>query len=263
MAGFRGMIALFFASWFGLAVVMTTLWARQLKTQNATSVDMAWSFGLAALALIYATFADAPLQRRLLVGGLSFAWAMRLGLFLLFNRVLGHTEEDGRYRAMREHWGPAAARNFFWVYQAQAAVAMMFSLPVLAAMPGGPLDALALLGVAVWLIAVTGEAIADRQLGAFRGDPANKGHVCQVGLWRYSRHPNYFFEWIHWWTYVLIGHGALLTWVGPAVMLLFLFRISGIPYTELQAVKSRGDAYREYQCTTSVFVPWFPRRQRA
>jgi steroid 5-alpha reductase family enzyme len=261
MAGISGMISLFFTSWLGLAIVMAILWARQLRTQNATSVDMAWSFGLAALAVIYASFADAPLARRLLVGGLSLVWAMRLGLFLLFARVLRHTEEDGRYRAMREHWGAKAPLNFFWVYQAQAAVAMLFSLPVLAAMPGGPLDLFALFGVAVWAIAVVGEAIADRQLAAFRDDPANKGRVCQVGLWRYSRHPNYFFEWVHWWAYVLIGHGALLTWVGPAVMLLFLFRISGIPYTELQAVKSRGEAYREYQRTTSVFVPWFPRRQ--
>jgi steroid 5-alpha reductase family enzyme len=255
------MIQLFFSSWIGLALVMTLLWARQLRTQNATSVDVAWSFGLAALAVVYGVFADAPMQRRLLVGGLALAWALRLGLFLLFNRVLGHADEDGRYRAMREHWGAAAAKKFFWVYQAQAAVAMLFSLPLLAAMPGRPLDVFAFAGVAVWVVAVAGEAIADRQLAAFRNDPATKGRVCQIGLWRYSRHPNYFFEWVHWWAYVLIGHGALLTWVGPVVMLLFLFRISGIPYTELQAVKSRGDAYREYQRTTSAFVPWFPRRQ--
>jgi steroid 5-alpha reductase family enzyme len=261
LAGIGGVIQLFLASWFGLAIVMSVLWARQLRTQNATSVDVAWSFGLAALALVYGVFAEAPFERRLLVGGLALVWALRLGLFLLFNRVLGHTEEDGRYRAMREHWGASAARNFFWVYQAQAAVAMLFSIPVLAAMSGGALDGFALAGVAVWAIAVGGETVADRQLAAFRGDPANRGRVCRVGLWRYSRHPNYFFEWVHWWTYVLIGHGAILTWVGPVFMLLFLFRISGIPYTELQAIKSRGEEYREYQRTTSAFVPWFPRRQ--
>ncbi|UCG88369.1 MAG: DUF1295 domain-containing protein [Gemmatimonadota bacterium] len=255
------MIQLVLLSWGGLAVVMAVLWARQVKTQNATSVDVAWSFGLAALALIYAVFADATVERRLLVGGLALVWALRLGVFLLFNRVLGHSEEDGRYSAMRNHWGARGARNFFWVYQAQAAVAILFSIPVLAAMSGGQLDGFAYAGVAVWVIAVAGETIADRQLARFRSDPANKGQVCQVGLWRYSRHPNYFFEWVHWWAYVLIGHGALLTWVGPTAMLVFLFRISGIPYTELQAVKSRGDAYRRYQSTTSVFVPWFPRGQ--
>jgi steroid 5-alpha reductase family enzyme len=255
------MIPLFFGSWLVLALVMTALWARQLRTRNATSVDAAWSFGLAALALVYGLLADAPIERRALVGGLAFLWAVRLGLFLLFNRVLGHAEEDGRYRAMRGHWGRNAARNFFWVYQAQAAVAMLFSVPILAAMADGELASFAYAGVAVWIVAVAGEAIADRQLAKFRNDPANKGRVCQVGLWRYSRHPNYFFEWAHWWAYVLIGHATPLTWVGPIVMLLFLFRISGIPYTELQAIKSRGDAYGEYQRTTSVFVPWFPRRQ--
>jgi len=255
------MIPLFFGSWLVLALVMAGLWARQLRTRNATSVDAAWSFGLAALALVYGLFADAPVERRALVGGLALLWAVRLGLFLLFNRVLGHVAEDGRYRAMREHWGPTAARNFFWVYQAQAAVAMLFSIPVLAAMAYGELDGFAYAGAAVWIIAVAGEAIADRQLAKFRNDPANQGRVCQVGLWRYSRHPNYFFEWVHWWAYVLIGHATPLTWVGPIVMLLFLFRISGIPYTELQAIKSRGEAYREYQRTTSGFVPWFPRRQ--
>jgi steroid 5-alpha reductase family enzyme len=261
MAG-GGMISLFLSSWLLLAIVMTALWARQLRTRNATSVDAAWSFGLAALAVVYGVFADAPIERRALVGGLALVWALRLGLFLLFNRVLGHTEEDGRYRAMREHWGQAAARNFFWVYQAQAAVAMLFSVPVLAAMAGDELDVFAYAGIAVWIVAVAGEAIADRQLARFRSDPGNKGRVCRVGLWRYSRHPNYFFEWVHWWAYVLIGHGAPLTWVGPVVMLVFLFRISGIPYTELQAIKSRGETYREYQRTTSAFVPWFPRRQQ-
>jgi steroid 5-alpha reductase family enzyme len=82
--------------------------------------------------------------------------------------------------------------------------------------------------------------------------------VCRAGLWRYSRHPNYFFEWVHWWAYVLIGHAAPLTLLGPAAMLLFLFRVTGIPYTERQALKSRGEQYREYQRTTSRFVPWPP-----
>jgi steroid 5-alpha reductase family enzyme len=111
----------------------------------------------------------------------------------------------------------------------------------------------------VWTVAVTGESVADAQLARFRTDPVNKGMVCSDGLWRYSRHPNYFFEWAHWWAYVLIGGGAALTWLGPVAMLVFLFRITGIPYTEKQALRSRGDAYRDYQETTSVFFPWPPK----
>jgi steroid 5-alpha reductase family enzyme len=120
--------------------------------------------------------------------------------------------------------------------------------------------------VAVAVLALGGEAIADAQLSRFRRDPANRGTVCRTGLWRYSRHPNYFFEWVHWWAYVLIGIAAPWGWLalfGPALMLLFLFKITGIPPTEARALESRGDAYREYQRTTSVFVPWPPRRETA
>ena len=118
------------------------------------------------------------------------------------------------------------------------------------------------LGVAIWAIGVAGEAVADAQLARFRADPGHRGRTCRAGLWRYSRHPNYFFEWLTWWAYVAIAWGAPHGWValfGPAVMLLFLFKVTGIPYTEAQALRSRGDDYRAYQRTTSAFVPWFPR----
>ena len=115
------------------------------------------------------------------------------------------------------------------------------------------------LGICVWVISVTGETIADNQLANFRSMSQNQGKTCRNGLWRFSRHPNYFFEWLHWWSYVLLGQGSALTWLGPPLMLLFLFRVTGIPYTEIQAVKSRGDDYRNYQKTTNVFFPWFPR----
>jgi steroid 5-alpha reductase family enzyme len=248
-----------FGCWLILAVCLALLWARQLRTRNATSVDVAWSAGLAFLALAYPWFAEGDLWRRVLVSAMGTVWALRLAWYLLSDRVLKATEEDGRYRAIREHFGRNADLFLFFFYQGQAAVAVVFSLPMLAAMGGGALDGWALAGALVWLLAVAGETAADRQLARFRADPSNRGQVCSVGLWRYSRHPNYFFEWMHWWAYVLIGHGALLTWVGPAGMLLFLFRLTGIPYTEQQAIKSRGDRYREYQQTTSVFFPWFPR----
>jgi steroid 5-alpha reductase family enzyme len=118
----------------------------------------------------------------------------------------------------------------------------------------------------VWIISVGGEWLADRQLARFRQDPSNKGKVCRQGLWRYSRHPNYFFEWVHWWAYVLIGIGGPWGWLtlfGPAVMLVFLLKITGVPPTEKRALQSRGEAYREYQRTTSVFFPWPPKQETA
>ncbi len=248
--------------WAILAVALAMLWVRQLKSRDATSVDVAWSGGLAFLAAVYPWFVDGDVARRAFVGVLGGAWAFRLAWFLLTDRVLRAKGEDGRYRAMREALGAKANVFLFFFYQGQAAVAVVFSLPMLAAMRGGSLGSWDVIGGLVWIVAVAGESVADRQLARFRGDPKNRGEVCSAGLWRYSRHPNYFFEWVHWWTYVAIGRAAPLTWIGPAAMLLFLFRLTGIPYTERQAMRSRGERYREYQRTTSAFVPWFPRRGR-
>lgn len=253
------MIRLLLEGWTALAALMAVLWLRQLRTANATSVDAAWSAGMGILAVTFALLADGDPQRRLLVGTLAALWAARLAWHLISDRVLGRPE-DGRYRAMREQWGHRAPLYFFMFYQGQAVVATLFSVPILAAMQGGALDAWAAAGALVWLIAVLGETTADRQLSRFRAKPENRGRTCREGWWRTSRHPNYFFEWTHWFSYVLIGHAAWPTWIGPAVMLLFLFRLTGIPFTEQQAIKSRGDDYRAYQRETSVFFPWFPKR---
>lgn len=253
------MIRLLLEGWAALAALMAVLWLRQLRTANATSVDAAWSAGMGILAVTFALLADGDPQRRLLVGTLAALWAARLAWHLISDRVLGRPE-DGRYRAMREQWGHRAPLYFFMFYQGQAIVATLFSVPILAAMQGGALDAWAAAGALVWLIAVLGETTADRQLSRFRAKPENRGRTCREGWWRTSRHPNYFFEWTHWFSYVLIGHAAWPTWIGPAVMLLFLFRLTGIPFTEQQAIKSRGDDYRAYQRETSVFFPWFPKR---
>jgi steroid 5-alpha reductase family enzyme len=243
----------------GLGLLLA-LWAIQRRTKNAATVDVGWSILVAGGAVAAGFLTDADPWRRTLVAGMAAVWALRLGTYLLLDRVLTDTGEDGRYRALREQWGERAQRNFLLLYLGQAGVAALFITPIAAAMRGGPLDGWAATGVAVGLAAVVGESVADRQLARFRAEPANRGAVCRAGLWRYSRHPNYFFEWVHWWAYVLIGHAAPLTLLGPAVMLLFLFRITGIPYVERQALRSRGEAYRSYQRTTSMFVPWPPRR---
>lgn len=241
-------------------VLQLALWAVQLRTRNAATVDAGWTALVASGAVVAAFASDGDLSRRILVAGLAAIWALRLGLHLVRDRARTGSAEDGRYRALRERWGDAAGRRFLVLYLAQVPVAALFVVPLAAAMRGGPPDAWAAAGAAVWLAAVAGEAIADRQLARFRANPANRGAVCREGLWRFSRHPNYFFEWLHWWAYVAIGHAAPLTLLGPAAMLLFLFRLTGIPYTEAQAIRSRGDAYRAYQRTTSAFFPWFPRR---
>jgi steroid 5-alpha reductase family enzyme len=247
---------------FGLTLaVMLVLWRRQEATRNATSVDVAWSWSVAGLFIFYGLFADGDPVRRALVAALGAGWGGRLGWYLWSARVRMAEGEDGRYAALRREWGTDGSARFFRLYVAQAVAATLCSLPGLAAMRGGPVDGWVAAGVAVWLVAVAGESLADAQLGAFRADPANRGGVCQVGLWRYSRHPNYFFEWLHWWSYVFIAQGAWLTWLGPIGMLWLLTRVTGIPHTERQALRSRGDAYRAYVRTTSAFIPWPPRRE--
>lgn len=264
------MITLLLAGWAAIAAAQALLWWEQRRSQDASLVDVGWSAALVVLALGFALASDGLTARRALVGAMGAVWGGRLAWHLARRIVADRRHrdadhrEDGRYRALRARWGAAAQRNFFIFFQVQAVWSVMFAVPFLIAMRA---DRAALtwqdgLGVAIWAIGVVGEAVADAQLARFRADPGHRGRTCRAGLWRYSRHPNYFFEWLTWWAYVAIAWGAPHGWValfGPAVMLLFLFKVTGIPYTEAQALRSRGDDYRAYQRTTSAFVPWFPR----
>ncbi len=252
------MTAVFLFAAAGL-LLQLALWSVQLRTRNAATADVGWTLLVAGGGVGAAVAGGGDPARRLVVAGLAVVWGLRLAAHLVRDRVFARGPEDGRYRRLREGWGGAAARRFLALYLAQVPVAGLFVVPLAAAMRGGAPDVWTAAGVAVWLVAGAGEWIADRQLARFRADPGNRGAVCRAGLWRVSRHPNYFFEWLHWWAYVLIGHAHPLTLLGPAAMLLFLFRITGIPYTERQALRSRGDAYQAYQRATSVFIPWPPR----
>jgi steroid 5-alpha reductase family enzyme len=167
---------------------------------------------------------------------------------------------------LREKWGRRANRNFFIFFLVQASWSVLFSLPFLAVVfnTANPLGILDGLGVAVWIFSVLGEVVADWQLARFRRGSQNRGKTCNQGLWRYSRHPNYFFEWLHWFAYILLAAGSPYWWLsllGPVTMGVFLFKITGIPYTEKQALRSRGESYREYQRTTSAFFPWFTKKK--
>lgn len=253
----------------GAAVVgagMTILWARQLATHNATAVDVAWSANLGLLALLYAWLGTGWEPRRVALAAVVGAWSLRLSWHLFQDRVRKERGEDGRYRALRTKWGAAAPRNFLLFYWAQGALDLLLAVPFLlaaqhAAAGFHPLEVSAL---GLFAVAWLGESAADRQLARFRADPANRGRTCRAGLWRFSRHPNYFFEWLQWCAFALFASVAPWGWIGvfaPALMLFLILRVTGIPPTEEQALRSRGEDYRRYQRTTSAFVPWFPRSE--
>lgn len=250
--------------WAAVAALMLALWCVELRQRDASAVDAGWSASLGLLAVYYAWAGPGDLTRRMVMGILAGFWAVRLTGYLLVHRVLG-AEEDGRYRKLREGWGRRAHAYFFVFYQAQGLLAVVLSIPFLLisfnASPG--LSILEIAGVGLWTVAIVGETVADGQLARFRGDPGNRGKTCRVGLWRYSRHPNYFFEWLTWCAYALMALAAPYGWLGilsPILILISILKVTGIPPTEAQALKSRGEDYREYQRTTSAFVPWFPKR---
>ena len=247
--------------WLLAALLMTLGWQWQRARANAGIVDVLWAAGVGGSAVLLGALGSGSTWTRLALALLGGAWGIRLAIHL-WTRVR-REPEDGRYQNLRAHWHGDQLK-FFAFFQFQAALIVLFALPffVVSRNPQASVPWFAA-AAAIWLLSVIGESIADAQLSRFRNDPANKGYTCREGLWRYSRHPNYFFEWLHWFAYVCLAVGApigWLAWSGPVVMYVFLRWISGVPYTETQALRSRGDDYREYQRTTPMLIPWFPKR---
>jgi steroid 5-alpha reductase family enzyme len=247
------------------SLLMAVVWVIAVRIRNAGIVDIAWALGFAPLALLYRVFGDGEPARQNLITLMTVLWSLRLGVHL-WKRVMGHhPEEDGRYRELRRGVAGHEGFFFFWFFQAQALLLALLSIPVMLSNfdPRLHLGFSDWLGFSVWLVAILGESLADGQLAAFKADPSNRGKVCSAGLWKLSRHPNYFFEWLVWVALFLFALPAPWGWTtifAPALMLFFLLRVTGIPYTEQQSLRSRGEAYRSYQRTTSAFVPWFPKR---
>lgn len=235
------------------------------KLDNYGIVDVAWALGFAPLALFYGVAADGAPSRRAIITVMAVLWSLRLGSYLA-RRVLGHLDtEDGRYRQLRLEWEGKLVPKMARFFQFQALVLVALSVPFLLAAlnPAPELSTLELGAAALWLVALAGEAIADAQLAAFKRLPSNHGRVCDSGLWGWSRHPNYFFEALIWVAFALFALGSPWGWIAlycPALMLLFLLKMTGVKYTEEQLLRSKGAAYRRYQERTSAFVPWPPRR---
>ena len=236
-------------------MIIIYIWARIIR--NNGIVDIFWAFNFLVIAAIIFFLAEGNETRKTMVCGLAGLWSLRLGIYLLM-RVGAHLkEEEGRYKALREEWNNTI---FFFFFQGQAFSNVMLAIPYfLIALNGdAEIHLLEYTGAAMWAVSIIGEGLSDYQLARFKKNPANKGKVCQDGLWNYSRHPNYFFQlmiWVSVFVMALPSAYGYIAAICPLSIGYLIFKVTGIPMTEEQAVRSKGDLYREYQRTTSAFVP--------
>ena len=251
-------LPLFLVGGVVLLLVFTVTWLIQLRTRNAAIVDTVWSASFPLLAMIYFVLVDGYAPRQMLVLVAVCIWGFRLA-FHLYARTIGHPE-DVRYTALRKEWGDRQNILMLRFYYFQAVLALLLSLPFALIMVNTTpaLNYFEVIGAFVWAGAVLGESVADYQLKKFKEVPSNKGKICEDGLWYYSRHPNYFFEWLIWISYFIMALGSawgLITIICPLAMYYFLTKVTGIVYTEAQMLKSRGQAFIEYRDSTSAFIP--------
>lgn len=251
----------------GLALCagMAMAWHVALRTGRSGWIDAIWSFavgGAGTVTSLYPIEGTVMTARQLLVASMVALWSMRLGVHISIRTA--HGGDDPRYRQLREEWGAQVRPRLFWFLQIQAAVAFVLALAVgvAAHRPTPGLDGRDVLGALILFVAIAGEGAADGQLSAFRKHPTHAAEVCTTGLWRFSRHPNYFFEWLGWVGYAVVaidpggpyapGWAAL---AAPATMYWLLVHVSGIPPLEAHMLRARGDRFRAYQGKVNAFWP--------
>jgi steroid 5-alpha reductase family enzyme len=247
----------------GLAVALAiaiALWMLSIVRRDVSVIEPVWPLLFLAMMLTYLTLAPAVAERAYLVLFVVTVWAVRLSVFITL-RNWGEPE-DRRYQQIRADNEPRFwLKSLYIVFGLQAVLAWIISLPLLGAVLGGaPLGWLDLAAAALWLVGFGFEAIGDQQLASFKADPANKGRVLDQGLWRYTRHPNYFGEACIWWAYYLFALSAGAWWsiIGPIVVTFLLLRVSGVTLLE-KDITERRPAYRDYIERTNAFFPGPPK----
>jgi steroid 5-alpha reductase family enzyme len=250
-----------------LSILMAFAWVVRGRTGNSGWVDTIWTFAVGLVgtgSALWPVGGESPNARQWLVAALVASWSLRLGLHIAI-RTVG-ISDDPRYAAFAKEWGADASRRMFVLLQNQAlgSIPLVFAIFLAARFPSDDLRWQDMLGALILLVGIAGEGLADAQLKRFRADPANRGRVCDVGLWRWSRHPNYFFEWFCWLAYPVIGLSlsyplsypwSFATLLAPVFMYWILVHVTGIPPLEQQMLRSRGERYRAYQLRTSKFFP--------
>ena len=251
-------------AWALAATLQLVLWFVQLRTRNAGIVDVGWALAFTPVVALFAWGSTACACGWAVAAAIVAMWSLRLGVYLI-TRGAASGAEEGRYKKLRETWTPHAARNFFVFFQAQAALVGILSTAFVVPFVVEPTATWPrAAGATISILGILGETVADLQLARFKRDPANKGKVCDVGLWGWSRHPNYFFEWCVWIGYAVyglaFGSWGLIAMGGQAIIIASIWFVTGITPTENQAIRSKGEAYREYQRRVSRFVPMPPKR---
>lgn len=247
-------------------VLFYWVWVYAVKIENFGIIDAAWAGCFTVHALIFFNFSGGFQLRKLLFLLIVALWSLRLGFFLAKRIKSHHPQEDTRYRQLRQDYGVNYKKRFLYFFLFQAASVSFLTAPMLFVFnnPNPNVDLVEWAGVALFFISLGGESLADDQMSRFKVQAANAGKVCNVGLWRYSRHPNYFFESCIWFSFYLFMLGTSGLWwavYAPVTILVLLVKVTGVPPSEAQSLATRGDAYREYQKKTSVFIPWFPREK--
>jgi steroid 5-alpha reductase family enzyme len=246
-----------------IAIIMVSTWLLSVIIKNASIVDIVWGAGFAITSWVLALTVDGDSGRQLLLAVMVGVWGTRLALYLA-KRNIGHGE-DWRYKAMRKKAGKKFTySSLVTVFGLQGALMWVVSLPVQFgngdSSPGvGPL---AVIGIMVWLVGLSFEAIGDFQLARFKKDPNNAGKVMDQGLWSLTRHPNYFGDALLWWGIGIVGAetgSGVIGFIGPVAMTFFLLRISGVPMLE-RSLSRRREGYAEYAARTSQFIPRPPKK---
>jgi len=247
-----------------MAIIFLLAWAWAKKWDNYSLVDAVWAFGIGLTGCLWLLINGGGVKHWVAIGLLGI-WSLRLGLHLERRIRRMYPEEDARYAKLREVWNGRVVSSFFWFFQAQGISVILLALPFLMI----SLDADRLwsgwesVGLAITLVGIFGEGIADSQMAGFKAKNSDSKAVCQEGLWRYSRHPNYFFEAVIWVGFYLFACGSEWGWAtihAPAMIIYLLLKVTGIPPTEAAAVRRKGAAYLSYQASTSPFIPWPPRK---
>jgi steroid 5-alpha reductase family enzyme len=241
-------------------VMMSLLWLFYFFRRNASAVDLGWSLGFLIVAVVYGLMGDGDFWRKWIFTLMAFLWSGRLSWYLL--RRFSSEHEDPRYKELLANLQGNLTLKVYFMFLFQGLLVILLSVPFLlvSLSQNSGLGTYELIGILIWALALWGETVSDNQLATFKKYPGNAERVCQEGWWYYSRHPNYFFEWMIWVGYFIfslsIPYGFLMIYC-PLLMLYLLLKVSGIPLTEELAVRRKGEAYRQYQQSTSAFVPWF------